>query len=85
MCDDKRNDSRLPSLMPTSREVVSARTVGEPDGLQQAIGEYLFSIAATECPDAARRWERVVEHIAAWLLDEWEHERGEHGNPLARK
>lgn len=86
MCENKRSGRRPRPPKPASCAVVNPRTGDEPGGLQQAIGEYLFTIAATDRPDAARRWDLVVEHIAAWLLDEWEHERrDEHGKLPAQK
>lgn len=42
---------------------------------QKAIGDYLFSIAAGDGPVVPGRRELILEHLAAWLLDEWRHEQ----------
>jgi hypothetical protein len=41
------------------------------------IGDIAFGIEFIEVPDAAARWNEVIDHIGAWLLAEWEREQVE--------
>jgi hypothetical protein len=39
---------------------------------RQPVAGFTFDIAETHCPDAAARWGRVADTLAAYLVAEWE-------------
>jgi hypothetical protein len=43
----------------------------------EKVGDYEFTVrfAASSTPEAAERWERRAEALAAWLLSLWEREQ----------
>jgi hypothetical protein len=66
--------------------VIAADPTGpdEPAGAQPSRNSYsvtvsdvTFGTASTECPDASARWRRMTDHLAGWLVAEWQREQAQ--------
>lgn len=53
-------------------------TVMDDERVAERVGTFDFTIEqAEERPETKRRWDRRVDALAAWLLEEWRREHAE--------